>query len=71
MKITPRMQEVHRLLAHGHLPSDISKQMQLSLYTVRGYISSLREHHGVSSVQQLVALWWLAQPKPCEECSHE
>ena len=53
--LSPREQEVSRLLAHGNSTSGIAAELSLSVFTVRDHIKSLFTKVGVASRGELVA----------------
>jgi DNA-binding CsgD family transcriptional regulator len=59
--LSPREQEVSRLLAHGSSTSGIAAELSLSVFTVRDHIKSLFTKVGVASRGELVARLFTGQ----------
>lgn len=54
--LSPREQEILGYLARGHNPTYVSRELVLSLSTVRTHIRNLYKKIGVSSQEELIAL---------------
>jgi DNA-binding CsgD family transcriptional regulator len=59
--LSPREQEVSRLLAGGASTSGIAAELSLSVFTVRDHIKSLFTKVGVASRGELVARLFTGQ----------
>ncbi len=54
-KLTPRQLEIIALSASGYTGAEISKEIYLSLHTVRNYMKAAKKRIGAKNLPQMVA----------------
>lgn len=64
--LTPRERQVLRLVSRARQPKTIARELRISHYTVRGYISHMMQCLGLTNWGELI-LWALANPTAVDE----
>ena len=61
MSVSPRQQEIMRLVAAGHSDKEIAARLQVSPYTVRTHLQRLYAQHGLRNRAEAAATWMIGR----------